>query len=138
MMLDYLEKQLIRHEGMRIKPYTDTVGKLTIGVGRNLTDVGLSEEEVMVLLKNDINKVVNDLTDYLGWWNTLDESRRIVLMNLCFNLGITRLLGFRKFLLSLQEGDYEKAAQHMEDSMWHKQVKGRAIELEQIMRTGEL
>ena len=59
-------------------------------------------------------------------------------MNMCFNLGITRLLGFRKFLLSLQEGDYEKAAQHMEDSMWHKQVKGRAIELEQIMRTGEL
>ena len=108
MMLDYLEKQLIRHEGMRTKPYTDTVGKLTIGVGRNLTDIGLSEEEAMVLLKNDINKVSNDLTDHLGWWNNLDEPRRIVLMNMCFNLGITRLLGFRKFLLNLQEGEYEK------------------------------
>ena len=107
-MLDYLEKQLIRHEGMRTKPYTDTVGKLTIGVGRNLTDIGLSEEEAMVLLKNDINKVSNDLTDHLGWWNNLDEPRRIVLMNMCFNLGITRLLGFRKFLLNLQEGEYEK------------------------------
>ena len=137
-MLDYLEKQLIRHEGMRTKPYTDTVGKLTIGVGRNLTDVGLSEEEAMVLLKNDINKVSNDLTDYLGWWNTLDESRRIVLMNLCFNLGITRLLGFRKFLLALQNGNYQEATNELINSAWHVQVKGRALELEHIMLTGEL
>jgi len=138
MMLDYLEKQLIRHEALRMKPYTDTVGKLTIGIGRNLTDVGITEDEAMLLLKNDIDKVGHDLTDHLGWWNGLDEARRIVLMNMCFNIGITRLLGFHNMLVALQNGDYQKAADEMKDSAWYSQVKGRAIELEQIMRTGVL
>lgn len=137
-MLEYLESQLTRHEGLRLKPYNDTVGKLTIGIGRNLDDVGISEAEASLLLKNDIAKVTQDLTDHLGWWNSLDEPRRIVLANMCFNLGITRLLGFPKFLTALQNGDYEKAADHMKDSLWYKQVKGRAVELEQIMRSGEL
>jgi len=137
-MLDYLEKQLIRHEGMRTKSYVDTVGKLTIGCGRNLTDVGISEEEAMILLRNDINKVSHDLTDHLGWWNGLGEARKIVLMNMVFNLGITRLLGFQNMLIALQNGDYQKAADEMKDSTWYSQVKGRAIELEQIMRTGVL
>ena len=138
MMLDYLTKQLVRHEGLRQFPYTDTVGKFTIGCGRNLTDVGISEEEAMILLRNDIDKAGHSLTDHLGWWNGLDEARRIVLLNLCFNMGITRLLGFQKMLVALQSGDYQKAADEMENSSWHTQVKGRAIELEQIMRTGEL
>lgn len=137
-MIDYLENQLIRHEGVRLKPYRDTVGKLTIGIGRNLDDVGISEEESKVLLRNDINKVGHDLTDHIGWWNSLDEARRIVLMNMCFNLGIARLLGFQKFLTALQNGDYQKAADEMKDSLWYKQVKGRGVELEQMMRTGEL
>ena len=137
-MIDYLEKQLIRHEGLRLKPYRDSVGKLTIGIGRNLDDVGITEDEASLLLKNDINNVFQDLNDHLGWWMNLDESRKIVLANMCFNLGITKLLGFRNTLLAIQNGDYETAAKHMEDSQWHKQVKGRAIELEQIMRTGEL
>ena len=137
-MTDYLEKQLIRHEGLRSKPYRDTVDKLTIGVGRNLDDVGISEDEALFLLRNDIERVNKDLTNHLSWWNGLDEARRIVLANMCFNLGIARLLGFRKFLVALQEGDYQKAADEMKDSAWHSQVKGRAIELEQIMRTGVL
>lgn len=137
-MIDYLEKQLIRHEGLRLKPYRDSVGKLTIGIGRNLDDVGISDDEASLLLKNDINKVIQDLNDHLGWWLSLDEPRRIVLANMCFNMGITKLLGFRNTLLAIQNGEYEAAAKHMEDSAWHKQVKGRAIELEQIMRTGEL
>lgn len=137
-MIDYLEQQLIRHEGLRLKPYQDTVGKTTIGVGRNLTDVGISEDEAMDLLKNDINKVGQDLTDHLGWWNGLDEARRIVLMNMTFNMGITRLLGFHNMLVALQAGDYQKAADEMKNSVWYTQVKGRGIELEQIMRTGVL
>lgn len=138
MTIDYLEKQLIRHEGLRLKPYDDSVGKKTIGVGRNLDDVGISEEEAMTMLRNDIIKVTHDLTDHLAWWLSLDEARRTVLMNMTFNLGITRLLGFHNMLVALQSGDYQKAADEMKDSDWHKQVKGRAIELEQIMRTGEL
>ena len=136
-MIDILMEQLVRHEGVRLKPYRDTVGKLTIGIGRNLDDVGISEDEAYTMLRNDIQSVIKDLNDHLVWWNTMDEPRRIVLANMCFNLGITKLLGFRNFLLNLQKGDYEQAAKHMEDSLWHKQVKGRAIELEQIMRTGE-
>src|SRR3990172_10807591 len=136
-MMDYLEKQLIRHEGLRLRPYHDSVGKLTIGAGHNIDDLGITESQAMLILKDDIAQVMKDLSDHLSWWTSLDEARRVVMMNMCFNLGITKLLGFRNTLLAIQNGDYEQAAKHMEDSQWHKQVKGRAIELEQIMRTGE-
>lgn len=138
MFLDQIKSQLIRHEALRLKPYRDSVGKLTIGVGRNLDDVGLTEAEAMTLLDNDIRRTESDLSEHLDWWLRLDEARRVVLANMCFNLGITRLLGFRRFLLALQEGEYQQAADEMKNSLWYRQVKGRGVELEKIMRTGEL
>lgn len=138
MNIEYLKQQLTRHEGLRLKPYKDTVGKLTIGVGRNLDDVGLFADEIDLMLTNDINRSIKDLTDHLSWWNSLDEARRLVLANMAFNLGIARLMGFHKMLTALQSGDYQKAADEMKESEWYKQTGVRALELVNQMRNGDL
>ena len=69
-------------EGLRLKPYRDTVGKLTIGIGRNLDDVGISEAEAEYLLSNDLDRTISDLDKYMLWWQTLDTPRRRVILNM--------------------------------------------------------
>ncbi len=131
-----IRDQLVRHEGLRLRPYRDTVGKLTVGVGRNLDDVGLSREEAFLLLDNDILRVQSEVIHALPWAVDLDRPRFEVLLNMAFNLGITGLLGFTNFLAHVQQGEYEDAAHHMLDSKWAVQVGKRAQELAQIMRSG--
>ena len=130
-------KMLIRHEGLRLKPYKDSVGKLTIGVGRNLDDKGITKEEAIHLLLNDIYDTMSDLDRTLPWWRGLDEVRKAILINMCFNLGLPRLMTFRKMLKALEDRNYELAAKEMLDSKWAKQVGNRAIELSEMMRTGK-
>lgn len=134
---DKLLKQLDLHEGLELKPYKDTVGKLTIGVGRNLTDRGISKEEAYYLLRNDVAIAITELDKNLSWWKGLDEIRQRVLADMCFNLGITKLLGFKNTLELIRKGDYESAASAMLNSLWAKQVKGRATRLANMMRTGK-
>lgn len=131
-----LAKQLIIDEGKKNKPYKDTVGKLTIGVGRNLDDVGLSDEEVQYLLENDIDRVIGDLDIALPWWSALSEERQQVLANMCFNLGISRLLAFKNTLEAMEEGRYDAAANGMLASLWARQVGARAIRLANRMKAG--
>ena len=131
-----LREQLIRHEGLRLKPYTDTVGKLTIGVGRNLTDNGISKAEAMHLLDNDILEAQTAVVKALPWTVEIDRPRLEILMNMAFNLGIGGLLKFERFLAAVQEGSYELAAVEMLNSKWAKQVGQRADELASMMRTG--
>ena len=131
-----LRDQLIRHEGLRLKPYTDTVGKLTIGVGRNLTDRGISKAEAMHLLDNDILEAQTAVVKALPWTVEIDRPRLEILMNMAFNLGIGGLLKFERFLAAVQEGSYELAAVEMLNSKWAKQVGQRADELASMMRTG--
>ena len=140
MNIEYVKKQLLRHEGSRSKPYKDNAvpPKLTIGVGRNLDDVGIFQDEIDLMLTNDINRAIQDLNDHIEWWNSLDEARRIVLVNMTFNMGITRLLKFQKMLTALQSGDYTKAGDEMINSEWYKQVGVRALELVNQIKTGEL
>lgn len=140
MNTEYLKKQLVRHEGQRLKPYYDNAEpkRLTIGVGRNLDDVGIFQDEADLMLDNDIRRSIEDLTDHLKWWTRLDEARATVLCNMCFNLGIKRLLKFQKMLAALQSGDYLKAADEMTNSVWYKQVGVRAVELVHQMRTGDM
>jgi lysozyme len=126
MDIDALRRQLIHDEGLRLKPYKDTVGKLTIGVGRNLDDKGISEAEAAVLLENDIDEHVALLDAKLPWWRKLDEARQNALANMCFNLGIEGLLGFTNSLALLERGEYEKAATNLAMSKWAKQVGPRA------------
>lgn len=131
-----IEEQLILHEGLRLKPYRDTVGKLTIGVGRNLEDKGLTKDEALFLLRNDIAEVTEALSKY-EWYNRLDPVRQKVIIDMAFNLGLAGLLGFKKMIAALEQGDYYQAYVEMVNSRWFSQVRTRAVRLAEMMRTGE-
>lgn len=135
-MSDPLVEQLIRHEGMRLKPYTDTVGKLTIGVGRNLTDVGISSDEALVLLDTDIDRAVATCAEF-PWFARLDAIRQRVLIDMAFNLGSSKLRTFRATLAAIEQGDYVKASDQMLKSKWATQVGQRARTLARMMAVGE-
>ena len=128
---------LIKHEGLRLKPYNDTVGKLTVGVGRNLYDVGISKDEAMYLLNNDIEKVLFQCSKEFPWLPNLTDARKDVIYSMAFNLGMFGLLKFKKFLEAVAHGDYEEAKLEMLNSRWAMQVGNRAIELSKMMETGE-
>lgn len=128
---------LLRHEGIKLMPYTCTAGKLTIGVGRNLTDVGISEDEAMLLLENDILTAEKQLKAHLPWVEALPEHQKIALINIVFNIGIYGLLGFKKMLAALQQGDLARTEAEIRDSLWAMQVIRRAEEVISLMR-GEL
>jgi len=137
-LLERIKEQLVRHEGLRLKPYRCTAGKLTIGIGRNLDDCGISQTEAYVLLENDIQNCEKQLLDEISEiYNALDEVRKSVLLNMCFNLGIGGLLGFNNTLAFIAAGDWERAANGMLASKWAKQVGRRAIELSELMRKGK-
>lgn len=125
---------LKRDEGLRLKPYRDTVGKLTIGYGRNLDDVGITEDEAEYMLEGDIEHVLEQLDRTLPWWNDLNESRKRALVNMAFNLGIGGLLKFKKMLAALKAGDYEHAAVEALDSRWAKQVGQRADRIAELLK----
>ena len=151
-LLERIKEQLLRHEGLRLKPYRCTAGKLTIGIGRNLDDCGISQTEAYVLLENDIQNCEKQLLDEIPEiYNPLDEVRKSVLLNMCISipqsrfaslrepcyLGINGLLGFKNTLVFVKAGDWERAANNMLVSRWAKQVGRRAIELSELMRKGK-
>ena len=72
----------------------------------------------------------------MPWWRHQSEVRKVVLVDMCYNLGINRFLGFKKMLAAVKEGNYDTAADEMLNSKWATQVKGRAVELAQLMREG--
>ncbi|HEM7839658.1 TPA: glycoside hydrolase family protein [Burkholderia multivorans] len=127
--------ELSRDEGRRLKPYVDTVGKTTIGVGRNLTDVGITDAECDLLLSNDIDRTVAWLDRNLSWWRQLDAVRQRVIVNMAFNMGGS-LLTFTNTLSAMKRGDYASAADGMLNSLWARQVGARATRLANMMRSG--
>ncbi|HEF4777120.1 TPA: glycoside hydrolase family protein [Burkholderia multivorans] len=127
--------ELSRDEGRRLKPYVDTVGKTTIGVGRNLTDVGITDAECDLLLSNDIDRTVAWLDRNLSWWRQLDAVRQRVVVNMAFNMGGS-LLTFTNTLAAMKRGDYAAAADGMLASKWASQVGDRAKRLADMMRSG--
>lgn len=137
MKLDAIRAQLILHENMRLFPYKDSIGKLTIGVGRNLDDTGISAREALLLLDNDIDEAISAGHALLSNFDELDDVRQHVVIDMAFNLGRNRLKGFRKMLQALRNSNFKKAADEMVDSRWYKQVGTRAVRLERMMRTGE-
>lgn len=128
--------ELTRDEGEKLKPYADTVGKITIGVGRNLTDVGISQDECAMLLWNDVARTEAMLDRDLPWWRMLDPVRQRVMINMAFNMG-GGLLTFVNTLAAVQKGDYAAAAVGMAASHWAVQVGARAKRLADMMETGE-
>lgn len=131
-----IEEQIIMHEGLRLKPYRCPAGYLTIGVGRNLDTKGLSKEEALFLLRNDIEEITSQLEKY-GWYRGLDDVRKKVIIDMAFNLGVYGLLSFKNMIQALNCGDYDTAADEMVNSTWHKQVGERGKRLVRMMRTGE-
>lgn len=131
-----IAEQLKRDESVVLKPYKDSVGKLTIGVGRNLDDVGIDAGEAEYLLRNDILRAGLSLSAALPWTDSLDEARRGVLLNMAFNMGIHGLLTFKNTLSLIQNGHYAAAAVAMLDSKWAAQVGARAHRLSQQMEQG--
>jgi len=132
-----LIQQLMSDEGYRRFAYRDPVGQTwTIGYGRNLEDVGVDKEEALYLLKNDIERARQHLARSFEFFEELDGIRQDVLINMCFNIGINRLLGFRRMIRALQMKNYDKAAAEMVDSLWYMQVPNRVTRLAQIMKTG--
>lgn len=136
-MNEMLRKMLIRHEGLELKPYRDFGGKLTIGVGRNLDDLGVSYDEALFLLDHDINRVSQQVRDAFQWFNDLDEPRRVVILNMVFNLGIAGFKKFKLMIRAIEVHDYKLASIEMLSSQWAAQVGRRARELSTIMLTGQ-
>lgn len=132
-MSESIYEMLLRHEGMKLKPYRCSAGKLSIGVGRNLDDAGISQGEAFVLLQDDVHRVRKGLDKYLPWWGEQADPVRVVLQNMAFQIGITGLLKFERALAAIQVRDYARAAKEMLDSDWARQTPKRAQELAGIV-----
>ena len=133
-----LRQSLKKDEGLRLLPYVDTVGKITIGYGRNLSDNGISQLEAADMLDQDIIRHVSELTRAYPFVLSLDSTRQIVLGNMAYNLGVPRISQFVKMWDAIQRGDYSTASDEMLNSRWAKQVGARATRLAASMASGEL
>lgn len=127
---------LVLDEGLRLRPYRCTAGKLTIGIGRNLEDKGITKSEAEYLLNNDIDEIERQLDARIPWWRTQTEQRQRVLANMAFNLGIDGLMNFNNTLAAIKASRYEDAARGMLRSLWARQVGNRAIRLANMMKEG--
>jgi lysozyme len=136
-MLDKLIDMVKRHEGLRLKLYADSCGKLTIGYGRCIEDIGISQQEADLLLMNDLTRSVNDLANNLPWLYEIDDIRRAALVDLCFQLGWRGLSKFQKTLEYAEKKYWDKAADELLDSIYAKQAPKRANEISEMLRTGQ-
>ena len=125
---EFLVEQLKRHEGIRLKPYHCTSNKLTIGIGRNLDDVGISNDEAEYLLRNDIADCI-DKAMSLAWFNDAPEAVQSAVVNLIFNMGFAKLCTFKLTLGHLERGEYELAGAELLNSRYAQQVGQRAVEI---------
>lgn len=151
-MTETLEEMIERHEGTRLFPYVDCCGKswrscvcvnkgkLTIGVGRNLDDVGISADEAQVLLGHDVARVQRELDEALPWWREQPQAVQDALTDLGFNLGVltphdkAKLLTFTFTLSLIRSGRYEDAAANLQKTPWFKQVGQRGPEIVGMIR----
>ena len=134
-----LINMLKRHEGVRNKVYMCPAGYETIGVGRNISEsgLGLSNDEVEYLLKNDILRCRNELLGEYDWFENLDSVRQEAMIDLSFNLGQTKLRTFVKALGHMADGNYEEAGREFYNSRWAEQVGDRSLEVCQMIGSGE-
>ena len=148
--LKILKPLLKRHEGLRLKPYKCSADKWPIGyghnleahpiVGRTLQDLqknGITLQEAETLLGGDITLAIDDARALVPSFYLLSPVRQAVLIDMVFNLGNTRLTGFRKFLKAVFEEDFKTASKEMLSSKWALQVKSRATRLARMMETGQ-
>jgi lysozyme len=126
---DRLKKQLVVHEGLELKPYKCTANKTTIGVGRNIEEVGISEDEAMYLLENDIKNVVAQCHATFSWFDGLTDIRKEAIVNLVFNMGLSTFCKFKNTISYLEQGLYELAGTELLDSNYARQVGQRSVDV---------
>ena len=135
-----MDKELINmlkmHEGYAAKPYKCSVGKSTIGYGRNLDDNGITREEAEVLLNSDIRSATHDAVVFIPPLYELSDNRQMAIIDMSFNLGYNRLSGFKKLRRAILNKDYTQAAKEMLNSKWATQVGNRATRLAVLMEEG--
>jgi len=134
--LDITIEQLKIDEGLSLTPYLDTEQILTIGYGRNLEHNGISQQEAEILLRNDLKVAMKDAIQFVTpeVWEDLTPTRRSVIINMAFNLGLPRLSHFTKLRQAIHDRDYHEAARQMLDSRWSRQVGDRSLRLADSMR----
>jgi lysozyme len=136
-VVDLASEWVKRHEGLRLKPYRCTAGKLTIGYGRNLEDRGITIDEANNLLRTDLRLAYTDARELAGTaWETMSERRKAVLVDMSYNLGRWRLSRFVQMWAAIRAGDYVRASREMKSSVWATQVGGRAAFLASVMEAG--
>lgn len=135
-----LNRRIIQHESKERYAYQDSLGYTSIGIGRNIdkrSGKGLRDDEIMYLFANDLTECKNHLETF-SWFNKLDMVRRGVMLEMRFNLGPDRFLGFKKMIAAIQVNDYRIAVKEMCDSKWATQIgKGRLNDLCNRMTTGK-
>ena len=134
-MIEALKAHLIAREGLRLKPYKCPQGKLTLGVGRNIEDNGITTEEAMYLLTNDIHNTIEELENVFEDFPDLPVNAQLVLADMCFNLGLPTLLEFKKMLKAIEEEKWEEAGKQVLDSRYAKLVGERATYNAHLLET---
>lgn len=145
-MNPHLLQSVKEHEGFRTEAYQDTEGVWTVGYGHNLESndvprkycpfIYVSRSEGDKLLREDLAAARDDAERFPEFRMIPTIARRNVFIEMVFNLGASRLKGFKKMLRALHAGDYGKAADEMLDSKWATQVGRRALTLSTVMRQG--
>lgn len=133
-----LKSLLLQHEKFKQFPYSDMRGHITIGIGRNLSERGISTNEALALLDDDIFYFSSKLHILLSFYNALDESRQLCLLNIIFHLGVNDFLACEALLLAVEKGDYEKASKEILNCKGAHNAPERYQQLAYIMRTGEI
>jgi lysozyme len=122
------------HEGRKSKLYKCTAGKNTIGIGRNVDDVGLSDDEIDYLFENDLKRAQDAASKY-SWFAELSEVRQAAVLDLMFNIGASRFAGFRNFIQAMSQQQYTWAAAELVDSKWYSQVGRRGPRIASMIRS---
>jgi len=141
-----LEELLLEHEGLRLKPYDDATGRplktgeslqgrLTIGVGRNVTDAGITRQEALSLLKADITRAKQGAGRY-KWFSGLNKARQACIVSMVFNMG--SIESFRRMRAAISVKDWTAAVREMHDSLWARQISQKRLsDLTEMMKTGK-
>ena len=124
---ELIRKRLIDFEGLVLKSYTCPTGYISVGVGRNLETNGITEEEAMYLLNNDISTVIKKLDKHWIAWRKLDIKAQYICIDLVFNMGINSFMSFRKTRAYMELGEWEKAGDELLNSKYAEQVGRRAL-----------
>ena len=130
-----LLSSVIVHEGFSRYIYLDSVGVRTVGFGRNLDDRGISREEAEMLLLNDLETSTEEAKKF-EFYENLTSNRQDVIVEMIFNLGLTRFKKFKKTIGYINQANHSAAADEMLDSKWADQVGQRAITLSNKFRAG--